>query len=108
MSQITVNEAYERRDEVQFLDVREPMEWVAGHIDGALHVPMAQLRDDREQLASDRTIVCVCRSGNRSAAVTTALVRAGYDAVNLMGGMQEWAGEKLPYVSEGDQDPFVA
>ncbi|MFT6943403.1 MAG: rhodanese-related sulfurtransferase, partial [Nitriliruptoraceae bacterium] len=75
MSQITVQDAYDRRDEVQFLDVREPMEWVAGHIDGAIHIPMAQLRDDREVLAKDRTIVCVCRSGHRSAAVTVALTR---------------------------------
>ncbi|MFT5564064.1 MAG: rhodanese-related sulfurtransferase [Myxococcota bacterium] len=108
MSQITAQDAYDRRDEVQFLDVREPMEWVAGHIDGAIHIPMAQLRDDREVLAKDRTIVCVCRSGHRSAAVTVALTRAGLDAVNLVGGMQEWAGLKLPFISEGDQDPYVA
>ncbi|MFT4744731.1 MAG: rhodanese-related sulfurtransferase [Nitriliruptoraceae bacterium] len=108
MSQITVQDAYDRRDEVQFLDVREPMEWVAGHIEGAIHIPMAQLRDDREVLAKDRTIVCVCRSGHRSAAVTVALTRAGLDAVNLVGGMQEWAGLKLPFVAEGDQDPYVA
>jgi rhodanese-related sulfurtransferase len=108
MSQITVQDAYDRRDEVQFLDVREPMEWVAGHIEGAIHIPMAQLRDDREVLAKDRTIVCVCRSGHRSAAVTVALTRAGLDAVNLVGGMQEWAGLKLPFISEGDQDPYVA
>jgi rhodanese-related sulfurtransferase len=103
-----VQDAYDRRDEVQFLDVREPMEWVAGHIEGAIHIPMAQLRDDREVLAKDRTIVCVCRSGHRSAAVTVALTRAGLDAVNLVGGMQEWAGLKLPFISEGDQDPYVA
>ncbi len=108
MSQITVNDAYERRDEVLFLDVREPMEWVAGHIDGAVHIPMGQLTADREVLDKEKTIVCVCRSGNRSAAVTVALTRAGFDAVNMMGGMQEWAGQKLPYIADGDQDPFVA
>lgn len=108
MSQITPAEAWDRRDEVQFLDVREPMEWVAGHIDGALHIPMAALRDDRDTLATDTTIVCVCRSGARSAAVTVALTRAGYDAVNMVGGMHAWAAAKLPFISEVGEPPHVA
>ena len=96
------------RDEVQLLDVREVPEWVAGHIEGAVHVPMHQLHAARDQLASDRTIVCVCRSGHRSAAVAAALRRAGYDAVNLLGGMHAWAADGLPFVAEGDHDPHVA
>lgn len=105
---LTPTEAYERRDEVQLLDVREPYEWVAGHVEGAVHVPMGQLTTEQDQLATDRTIVCVCRSGGRSAAVAEALRRAGYDAVNLLGGMHGWAADDLPYVAEGDGDPHVA
>lgn len=101
-------EAHRRRDEVQLLDVREPYEWAAGHIDGAVHVPMGQLAAGQDELATDRTIVCVCRSGNRSGAVAEALRRAGYDAVNLLGGMQGWAADDLPYVAEGDGEPHVA
>jgi rhodanese-related sulfurtransferase len=92
-------EAHQRRDEVQLLDVREPHEWAAGHIEGALHVPMGQLAAGQDQLATDRTIVCVCRSGGRSAAVAEALRRAGYEAVNLLGGMHGWAADDLRYVS---------
>ena len=101
-------EAAARQDEVQLLDVREPAEWVAGHIEDALHVPMHQLHQAQDQLATDRTIVCVCRSGNRSAAVAEALRRAGYDAVNLLGGMHAWAADGLPFVAEDGQDPRVA
>lgn len=108
MGDVHPAEAYERRDEVQLLDVREVPEWVAGHIDGALHVPMHQLHAAQDQLATDRTIVCVCRSGSRSAAVAEALRRAGYDAVNLLGGMHAWALEDLPFVAEGDDEPRVA
>jgi rhodanese-related sulfurtransferase len=93
---------------VQLLDVREVPEWVAGHIDDAVHVPMHQLAAGQDELAEDRTIVCVCRSGHRSAAVAEALRRAGYDAVNLLGGMQAWAADGLPYVAEGDAEPRVA
>lgn len=108
MTTIAASEAWQRRDDVQFLDVRDPYEWDAGHIEGATHVPMQQLRDDQALLAQDRTIVCVCRSGARSAAVTQALNRAGYDAVNLVGGMHAWSAANLPFVAEGDADPAVA
>lgn len=97
-----------RRDELQLLDVREVPEWVAGHIEGAVHVPMHQLNGAQGLLATDRTIVCICRSGHRSAAVARALSRAGYDAVNMLGGMHGWASDGLAFVAEGDHDPHVA
>lgn len=101
-------EAWERRDEVQFLDVREPYEWQAGHIDGATHVPMQQLPTRQDEVAEDRTIVCVCRSGARSARVTQALRRAGYDAHNLEGGMIAWASSDLPFEGSGQGPAIVA
>ena len=105
---LTAEQAHQRRDEVQLLDVREVPEWVAGHVEGALHVPMHQLRAAQEQLDPDRTIVCICRSGQRSAAVAEALRRAGYDAVNLLGGMHAWAAAGLPFTAAGEHEPYVA
>lgn len=97
-----------RQHEFQLIDVREPDEWEAGHIDGALHIPMGQLGQRRDELAQDRTIVAVCRSGNRSGQVVAALRGAGYDAENLDGGMQAWARADLPFVAEDGRDPRVA
>lgn len=108
MAEITPQEAWEQRDDALLLDVREPGEWVAGHVEGALHVPMGQLGQAQHLLDVDRRIVCICRSGNRSAAVTDALRGAGYDAVNMVGGMHAWSAAGLPWVSEGDEDPYVA
>lgn len=105
---VTVTEAHERRDEVLLLDVREPGEWRAGHVEGAVHVPMGQLGARLDELGSDRPIVCICRSGGRSAAVANALREAGYDAANMLGGMQAWAHAGLPYVAEHGGDPTVA
>ena len=85
-------------DEVWLLDVREPHEFAAGHIDGAVTIPMGQLAARQDELPHDRLIVCVCRSGNRSGMVTEALVRAGYQAANMDGGMLAWAEAHLPYV----------
>ncbi len=78
------------------LDVREHDEWQAGHIAGALHVPMGELGARQAEIPTDRLLIAVCRSGNRSAAVTDALLRAGYRAENLAGGMQAWLAAGLP------------
>jgi len=86
------------------LDVREPAEWQAGHVAGAFHVPLAQLEGRLAALPRDRRVVVICRSGNRSATATSLLVRSGFDAVNLRGGMQAWSSAGLP-VERGDARP---
>lgn len=78
------------------LDVREDEEWDAGRIDGALHIPMGELGQRQAEIPQDRPIVAVCRSGSRSAAVTQALLRAGYEVENLAGGMEAWQAAGLP------------
>lgn len=100
--------AQERRDELVFLDVREDDEWQAGHIEGSLHIPMGELSARQQELPSDHPIVAVCRTGRRSAAVTEALSRAGYDVENLVGGVAEWQGVGLDLVDDaGDPGSVV-
>lgn len=86
------------------LDVREDHEWRAGHVEGSAHIPMGALAERQDELPSDRPIVAVCRSGARSGRVVEALRGAGYEAVNLTGGLQAWADSGLPLVSD---DPTV-
>lgn len=81
---------------VQVVDVREPAEWqdALGHITGALLMPMAQLATRHAELASDRPVVAVCRSGTRSAQACLLLQRAGFLRVaNLAGGMLRWRAQ---------------
>ena len=103
-----VDQAKGRLDDAFFLDVREPVEWDAGHIEQAVHIPMSQLNARIAEIPKDQEIVAVCRSGNRSQAVTDALNRAGYTAHNLEGGMHAWDQAGLPYVAEDGGDPRVA
>ena len=79
--------------DVVLIDVREPYEWEAGHIEGAVHIPMNQVPQRLHEIPKDREVVMICRSGGRSGHVQQHLLTAqGYTRVkNLVGGMQRWA-----------------
>ena len=89
------------------LDVREYDEWMAGHAPNALHIAMSGLPDRLGELARDRRIICVCRSGNRSARVTAWLRQQGFDAANMVGGMTAWASHGLPFVNQAGNPGVV-
>src|SRR5436305_4403954 len=76
------------------IDVREPEEWAAGHIPGALHVPKSYLESRIEGAIPDRSghVILYCASGNRSAWATRTLVEdLGYENVESMtGGFTLW------------------
>lgn len=100
-------DAYDRMDVALLLDVREKNEWDAGHIDGAMHIPMNEIPERIDDIALDTPVIAVCRSGARSGKVTEWLRQKGYDVENLEGGMQAWAAEGLPFVAEGGGEPVV-
>jgi rhodanese-related sulfurtransferase len=93
------------------LDVRENDEWAAGHVEGALHVPMsdfvARFGEVTEAVADGRRAHVMCRVGGRSAQVTQYLVQQGIDAVNIDGGMLAWEGAGRPTVTENGTPAFV-
>ncbi|MGW9135381.1 rhodanese-like domain-containing protein [Streptomyces sp. NPDC055681] len=80
------------------LDVREADEYQAGHAPGALHVPLSRLAADADVPASPngRSLVLICRSGNRSQDAVRLLADRGVEAVDVTGGMRDWAEQGLP------------
>ena len=79
------------RPEVVVVDVREPFEWLEGHIEGALHLPMMEATERLAELPADRPKAVVCAGGLRSSTVISALKRAGVtDCYNVTGGMTAW------------------
>jgi rhodanese-related sulfurtransferase len=81
--------------EVQLVDVRQPHEYEAGHIENATHIELGSLATQAHSLDRDRPVILVCRSGGRSAMATQALSQAGFDAHNMAGGMLEWTAAGL-------------
>ncbi|MER5742892.1 rhodanese-like domain-containing protein [Streptomyces sp. NPDC059913] len=93
------------------LDVREDNEWGAGHVEGALHIPMsdfvARFGELTDAVGDGRRVHVVCRVGGRSAQVTQYLVQQGIDAVNVDGGMLAWDGAGRPMVTDNGTPAFV-
>jgi rhodanese-related sulfurtransferase len=90
--QVTPEEAAQRADEgALLLDVREPDEWEAGHAPHAQHLPLGRVPAELGDLPEGRPIVAICRVGGRSERAAVALQAAGFDVVNLAGGMRAWA-----------------
>ncbi|MDT9593205.1 rhodanese-like domain-containing protein [Nocardioides zeae] len=88
------------------LDVREPSEWQAGHVEGALHIPLGELTGRLDEVPTTQTLV-VCKVGGRSAQATAWLAQQGRDVVNLDGGMLDWQAAGRPMVSEDGSTPQV-
>ena len=95
---ITAEEAHERagRRDAVILDVRERREFRAGHAPGSKNIPLSTLAKRTHELPTQRTYVAVCRSGNRSRAATAQLRSAGFEVLNLKGGMHAWRRAGLP------------
>jgi NADPH-dependent 2,4-dienoyl-CoA reductase/sulfur reductase-like enzyme/rhodanese-related sulfurtransferase len=69
------------------LDVREPFELAVEDVEGAINIPLGQLRDRLDELPRDRTIYVFCRSGQRSYYATRVLIQNGFEVKNMSGGM---------------------
>jgi rhodanese-related sulfurtransferase len=87
--------------EAQLVDVREPYEWEAGRIAGAVHIELERLAGRADELDREKQVVFQCRMGRRSALATQAFRAAGFDAYNMTGGIQAWADAGLPLEPDG-------
>jgi rhodanese-related sulfurtransferase len=93
----------------QLVDVRAPHEWEAGHIRGAVHLPLDELAERAGELDPERPVILYCRGGTRSSMATEALAESGYDAAKLSEGVVGWEEEGLPldpddgYVAESGE-----
>ncbi|HET9669390.1 MAG TPA: MBL fold metallo-hydrolase [Casimicrobiaceae bacterium] len=88
----------------QIVDVREPDEFEGplGRIPGAISIPLGQLNARAGELAKDRPVVTVCRSGARSAQASVMLQKLGFrDIANLAGGMLRWRSDVHPVEGAG-------
>jgi rhodanese-related sulfurtransferase len=93
MKEVTVTELKEmmdKKENIQVIDVREPHEFEAAHIESEL-IPMNTIPQNLSKISKDKKVIMVCRSGNRSGNVVRYLEGQGFEnTCNLKGGMLAW------------------
>lgn len=77
-------------DGAHVIDVREPHEYVAGHVPGARLVPLAQVLGAVADLPRHQPVYVICASGNRSKAAASWMRSAGVEAYSVAGGTGGW------------------
>jgi len=87
--------------DVEVIDVREPHEWLGGHLPGARHVPLGQLRRGPKAALTRDGVIFVCAAGVRSQTAAQLAAAVGLSRVyNLSGGTRSWQNAGLPLVRD--------
>lgn len=101
LEQRTVDEVRAMLDagEIRVLDVRQPAEWAAGHVEAATFITGAALPDRLDDVPEGGPLAVMCGSGYRSSAAASLLAHHGRkDLVNVLGGMSAWKAREFPTV----------
>jgi rhodanese-related sulfurtransferase len=103
VSEVTVDELESAlQSGASLIDVREVDEYQAGHVPGAVLVPLATVPSALDRFPTDQRAYVICRSGARSLRACEFLVAQGRDAVNVAGGTLAWISSGRATV-DGDQ-----
>ena len=97
-AEVTPQDAARRTSDTLLIDVRDNVEWAAGHAPDATHISLGNLQAD--SVPADARVMFICRTGGRSGAATTAFRRVGINASNVAGGMAAWSAAGLPVVRD--------
>ena len=96
LAELNVTQLREQLSHLAILDVREPGEWQAGHVEGAVHMPFYAIEQHFSELDAGQPLAVICGSGQRSAVASALLQRHGFQHIfNVVGGMEAW--EKQGY-----------
>lgn len=93
---------------VQLVDVRTPMEYSEGHLPGAVLIDVKDssfLSKAKAQFSAERPVAVYCRSGRRSAMAAAMLAGAGFEVVNLKGGIMAWQADERPTTKDECPNP---
>jgi len=97
IGQMSVHELNERKASLQVIDVRSPGEWKKGHVPGAHHIFVPELRQRMNELDRNKPTAIYCGSGYRASIATSILKTAGFNELwNVPGSWEAWKKAKLP------------
>lgn len=85
--------------QVTVVDVRDKARFAAGHVPGALHIPLAKLGEKKDELPKDHLIITYCGGGVSGPKGAALLAEAGFNA-KVMEGFRAWQSQGLPVETE--------
>lgn len=83
------------------IDVREPVEFEQAHVAGARLIPLGQIGSRLSEIPTGRRVLVICATGSRSSVAAKQLAQAGYDVLNVNGGVMGWMRQGLPLKTKG-------
>lgn len=82
---------FDARADAQFIDVRTPEEYAAGHAPQTANFPLDRLDEDLSKLDKEKPVYVICQTGRRSLIGAETLQKAGFkDIYNVKGGTSAW------------------
>jgi hydroxyacylglutathione hydrolase len=106
VAQVEVEGLAQRPAEAVVLDVREPQEYVSGHVPGAISLPQAELASRLDEVPRETPLFVICQTGSRSLHATQFLHQVGIAATNVRGGTEAWRvrGNPLAFGADAGGD----
>jgi rhodanese-related sulfurtransferase len=101
---LTPAEAHVRVQEegATLIDVREPEEYLSGHAQGAVNVPLSSFRDHYLDISRQGDVLLICHIGQRSLMAAAFMRKQGWERIfNVDGGTDEWEAMRLPMTYPG-------
>ncbi|GAB2513060.1 rhodanese-like domain-containing protein [Microbacterium petrolearium] len=95
MNEISVQELHAAAGEQPLIDVREADEFAAGHVPGAVNIPLSELGERLHELPAE-PFALICEVGGRSGRACAALEPRGYEVTNVAGGTSAWRAAGYP------------
>ena len=92
--------AFEQRDDLVVVDVREPAELEGGRIEGSINIPLGELAHRLSEIDQSRRVLTVCETGDRSSDAAEMLAGQGFASENLEGGMWGWTLRGYPVIKD--------
>jgi rhodanese-related sulfurtransferase len=103
VADIEVNELAEQLQAgARLIDVREPDEYTAGHVPGAVSIPLATVPDHVDAFRGPDAVYVICQGGGRSRRAAEFVTDQGIEAINVAGGTGAWVASGRDTVT-GDQ-----
>lgn len=97
VGQMNVYQLNQRKTALQIVDVRSPGEWKKGHVPGARHIFLPDLRKRMNELDRNKSTAVYCGSGYRASIATSILRPEGFnDLWNVPGSWEAWQKARLP------------